>query len=82
MMKASKYLKLMFVLTLLTLCLPWFTYNVKVMGYRYGFVFLKWFLLPLGLLTICLFWPKRSNIVIVFGELAQAANFALLVCVL
>ena len=46
MMKASKYLKLMFVLTLLTLCLPWFTYNVKVMGYRYGFVFFEMVFAP------------------------------------
>lgn len=81
-MKATKRLKALFVLTLLTLCLPWFTYNAGVMGYRYGFAFLKWFLPPVVVLAICMFWPKRSNIVIVFGELAQTANFVALVCAL
>ena len=81
-MKATKRLKALFVLTVLSLCLPWFTYNADVMGYRHGFAFLKWFFLPVGVLAVCLFWPKRSNIVIVFGELAQTANFVALVCAL
>lgn len=79
-MKASKYLKLLFVLTLLTLCLPWFTYNAKVMGYRYGFTFIKWFLVPMIILTICLFWPRQNTTMIVLGELAQVANFTAIVC--
>lgn len=81
-MKATKRLKALFFLTLLTLCLPWFTYNASVMGYRYGFTFLKWFLLPVVVLAICLFWPKRSSIMIALGELAQAVNFVLFVCAL
>ena len=81
-MKASKYLKLMFALVLLTLCLPWFTYNAKVMGYRYGFVFLKWFLVPAGALAVCLFWPKRKLPLVIVGELALLGNFGALVCAL
>ncbi|MBR4289073.1 MAG: hypothetical protein IKT52_00315 [Oscillospiraceae bacterium] len=74
-MKASKRLKALFGLTLLTLCLPWFTYNARVMGYRYGFAFLKWFLVPLAILALCLYWPKRSRILIVLGEAAHISNF-------
>ena len=77
-MKVSKYLKILFVLTLLTLCLPWFTYNTKVMGYRYGFAFLKWFLIPAAALTICLFWPERNLPVVILGEIAHMGNFAAL----
>ena len=81
-MKASKYLKLMFVLTLLTLCLPWFTYNAKVMGYRYGFAFLNWFLMPAAALAVCLFWPGRKLPLVVLGEFALLGNFVALVCAL
>ena len=77
-MKASKCLKALFILTLLSLCLPWFTYNAKVMGYRYGFAFLKWFAVPIAIETLCLFWPRRNAVLIVLGELAHAANFAAL----
>ena len=79
-MNASKHLKVLFFLTLLTLCLPWFTYNAEVMGYRNGFAFLKWFLLPMLTLTISLFYPARNTAVIILGELAQLANFAVLAC--
>ena len=81
-MKASKYLKILFVLGLLTLCLPWFTYNAKVMGYRYGFAFWKWFAMPNIVLVFCLFWPERKLPVIVLGEIGCIANFAVLVCAL
>ena len=79
-MKASKCLKSLFILALLTLALPWFTYNAGVMGYRYGFVFLKWFFVPIAALAICLFWPKRKQIVIILGEIAHWGNFTALFC--
>lgn len=81
-MKASKCLKMLFVLTLLSLCLPWFTYNARVMGYRYGFVFLKWFLAPTAALAICLFWPGRKLPLVVLGEFALLSNFVVLACAL
>ena len=81
-MKASKRLKALFCLTLFALCLQWFTYNAKVMGYRYGFAFIKWFLIPPVLLALCLFWPKRNRILIVLGEVAHIANFTAMITVL
>jgi len=78
-MNASKCLKTLFALTLLTFCLPWFTYNAEVMGCRYGFAFWKWFLPPVGVLAVCLAWPRRSFILIIIGECALAAEFAALV---
>ena len=81
-MKATKRLKALFVLTWLTLCLPWFTYNASVMGYRYGFAFIKWFLLPLGVIALCLFWPKRDAVMIALGEAAHIANFIAIITAL
>ena len=81
-MNASKHLKALFFLTLVTFCLPWFTYNANVMGYRHGIVFLKWFLIPMLMLALCLFWPKKSVAMIILGELVQIVNFAELACAL
>lgn len=79
-MKTSKYLKAMFGLTVLTFCLPWFTYNAKVMGYCWGYDFLRWFLVPMALVALCLFLPRRNAALILLAEVAQIVNFAGLVC--
>ena len=81
-MKARKYLKVLYLLCVLSLCLPWFTYNANVMGYRFGFVFLSWFAVPLVLLACCLFWPKRNTGMVILGELAHLGNLAALFCAL
>lgn len=81
-MKASKHLKVLFVLTIVTLCLPWFTYNANVMGYRFGFSFTKWFLVPTVLMAACVFWPRRSTGIMILGELAHLGNFASLILAL
>ena len=81
-MKARKYLKVLYLLSVLSLCLPWFTYNANVMGYRFGFVFLSWFAVPLALLAGCLFWPKWNTGMVILGELAHLGNFAALFCAL
>ena len=81
-MKTRNHLKVLYLLAALTLCLPWFTYNADVMGYRFGFAFLKWFAVPMALLAVCLFRPKWSKAMTVLAELAQLGNFAALVCAL
>ena len=81
-MKASKHLKVLFILTIVTLCLPWFTYNANVMGYRFGFSFIKWFLMPTVLMAVCVFWPGRSTGIMILGELAHLGYFASMFLVL
>ena len=74
-MNASKHLKVLFALTLLTLCLPWFTYNAKVMGYCHGYAFMKWFIVPLALVGLCVFYPRRKTLLILLAEAGQLASF-------
>ena len=77
-MKVRKHLKLLYLLTVLTLFLPWFTYNYRVMGYRFGFAFMKWFAVPMGILALSLFSPGRKRFMTILAELAQLGNFATL----
>ena len=57
-MKLKKFLRILFLLCVFALCLPWFTYNAKVMGYRWGILFAKWYALPFVLIGIYLFKEK------------------------
>lgn len=81
-MTKRKYVKVLYLLTVLTLFLPWFTYNARVMGYRFGFAFLKWFAVPMVFLALSLFSPGRNRFMIILAELAHLGNFAALFCAL
>ena len=81
-MNTRKYLKVLYLLMVLTFFLPWFTYNSRVMGYRFGFVFWKWFTVPLVILALCLFRPGGNRVMIVLAELAQIGYLAALICAL
>lgn len=57
-----------YLLFLISVLLPWFTYNPEVMGYRYGVIFLPWMIVPLIVMGISVFL-KRKTILVVLGEL-------------
>ena len=71
-------LKGLYILMILSLFLPWFTYNPKVMGYRFGYTFMEWFLIPLVILGIYLFKKENSRIMFALAELSVIANICLL----
>lgn len=49
------WLKILFVLSVLSLWLPWFTFNAKMTGYRYGVMFWPWFVQYIVLVGAALF---------------------------
>lgn len=49
------WLKILFVLSVLSLWLPWFTFNANMMGYRYGIMFWPWFVQYIVLVGAALF---------------------------
>ena len=77
-MRANNYLKVLFVLTVLTLCLPWFTINAKMMDGCCGYAFMKQFLVPAATIGICLFYPKRQALLILLAEVSLVGCFFVL----
>ena len=76
-MKLKKFLRILFLLCVFSLCLPWFTYNAKMMGYRWGILFAKWYALPFVLIGIYLFKEKKSEIAALLAEISAIANLAI-----
>ena len=78
-MKNKRLLKVVFMLCVASLCLPWFTYNEKVMGYRWGLMFAKWYVLPFALAGIYIFGEKKSDLKMLLAEISVAVNIAVTV---
>ena len=76
-MKVKRFLRVIFFLCVASLCLPWFTYNARVMGYRWGLMFAKWYALPFALVGIHLFGKKKGELTAVLGEIAVLANLVI-----
>lgn len=76
-MNSKQFLKLLYILSALSLFLPWFSYNPDVMGYCRGINFLGWFLLPMLVIGAALF-GRRSPLGVLLTELSLAANLAVL----
>ncbi len=62
-----------YILFALSLCLPWFTFNPKVMGYCHGYAFLRYLLVPMGVLALCLVCRGQRGLRILLSELSLAA---------
>ena len=77
-MNRKRVLKTLYILAVLSVFLPWFTYNPDVMGYCWGYAFLRWLLIPLMVIGIYLF-SKRSQLMILLSELSLIASLAVLV---
>jgi len=71
-MKSKPVLIVSFVLLLLSIFLPWFTYNPKVMGYCWGFQFVHLWLVPVIIIGIYVFW-KSTAAMFVLCELSLIA---------
>lgn len=78
-MKDKINLKLMFLACMVTFFLPWFTFDASIMGYRYGYIFLKWFAVPIAIIAVYLFAGIRNKAFLVLTELSMIANLALFV---
>lgn len=68
-MKRKNVLIVSFILFLLSVFLPWFTFNPKVMGYRWGFLFLPYMIVPIAVIAMSAF-VKRRKPFIVLSELS------------
>lgn len=60
-MKRKPVLTVSFILFLLSVFLPWFTYNPKVMGYCWGFQFSYLWLVPVIIIGIYIFWKSTAT---------------------
>lgn len=60
--KSENALRGIYVLTILSLLLPWFTYNASIMGYCWGYLFLSYFLIPILISGLYLF-RFRGNLI-------------------
>lgn len=78
-MKDKAHLIGIYLLSLISVFLPWFTYNASVMGYCWGFYFLKWLALPLGMIALYLFAPKSNKAFLFLAEAGSIANLVILV---
>lgn len=74
-----KLLYLLYILTVGSFLLPWFSFDPGVMGYRFGFIFLQWFAVPMIILGFCTFGRLKGKISLVLGELSIFAYLTLLV---
>lgn len=59
-MKRKPVLTVSFMLFLLSVFLPWFTYNPKVMGYCWGFQFYFLWFVPIVIIGIYIFWKSTA----------------------
>lgn len=71
-MKRKPVLIVSFLLFLFSAFLPWFTYNPKVMGYCWGFQFFYFWLIPVIIIGIYVFW-KSTAAMFVLSELSLIA---------
>ena len=71
-MKRKYVLIISYLLFLISLFLPWFTYNPKVMGYCWGFQFFFMWFVPVTIVGIYVFW-KATTWIFVLSELSLAA---------
>lgn len=77
-MNRKRVLKTLYILAVLSVFMPWFTYNPDVMGYCWGYAFLGRLLIPLAVIGVYLFC-KRSNLMILLSELSLVVSLAVLV---
>lgn len=76
-MKNKRFLKVIFMLCAASLCLPWFTYNANVMGYRWGLMFAGWYALPFILIGFHLFGKRANELTAILAEVSVTVNLAI-----
>lgn len=78
-MREKKFLKILFILSCILIFSPWFTYNAKMMGYCWGWEFLKFMLIPQIIIAKYLFFTNNNKLLLVISELAMLTNMGILV---
>lgn len=71
-MKRKPILVASYLMCLLSMFLPWFTYNPKVMGYCWGFQFFYLWLVPVIIIGSYVFWRSTVSM-FVLSELSLVA---------
>lgn len=71
--------KALYFLSVVSLFLPWFSYNPKMTGYCWGFHFWNLFLIPMVLTGLYYFRFNHSKIMFLLCQLSLAANLMILV---
>ena len=80
-MKKKTGLFVFYILQIVSLFLPWFTYNAKVMGYCWGTQYIIYFLIPIILVGIYLFSVRIRIVHVIFAEFGAIMNIILLVLI-
>lgn len=63
--KSIKYcILILYILSVLSYFLPWFTYHPGVMGYRRGYLFSFLFFVPMLILGFCILYPRKGRILL------------------
>lgn len=78
-MQHKKYLKIIFILSVISIFLPWFTYDANIMGYCWGYCFLKWFAVPMIIIALYLFASIDNKVFLAMAELSMVLNLVIMV---
>lgn len=63
----------------LSVFLPWFSYNPTVMGYCWGYSFVKWFAVPMIVFAITMAVKRRNKVIVTLSELSLVTNLFILI---
>lgn len=80
-MKEKTNIFVVYILQIVSMFLPWFTYNAKVMGYCWGIQYILYFLLPLAMVASFLFSRSPNLVQIILAEFGSVMNLVLLILV-
>lgn len=78
----TRALKGLYVLSLLSLLFPWFTYNPSVMGYCWGWQFFSLFLIPMTVIAAYLFRFTGNRFLRILSQVCTLGNLASMVIAL
>jgi len=77
-MKEKKLLRILYVLSVVSIFLPWFTYNPNIMGYCWGYFFVKWFAVPQIIIGLYLFGREKIAPPAELAQVCMVGNLAVL----
>lgn len=80
-MKEKTGIFIPYVCMVISLFLPWFTYDARMMGYCWGTQYVLYFLIPLVLVGLYLFSAKSNWLHIILAEFGAVMNLVLLVLI-
>ena len=81
-MKEKAIARGLYILMVVCVLLPWFTYNPKMMGYCWGWQFLLWMSVPMIGTGIAVFQKEHRALIWVSALVCQIVNLMILVLAL